>query len=180
IVRDVSVGHDQRVTAHARHPAALDGAPVDGDKLANLVVVADLEPGGFAGVSDVLRRHADRTEGKEAVVRADFRRSLDGDVRNQMAAFAHFDFRANHAIGADLAGGMNLRARIDDGCGMNQCGSFWRGVRLSWNVWLRAFGHTGAYSGSSVSAAPSDPPRPRAASTSWQLTTASATRLAPT
>ena len=130
IVRDVSVGHHQRVAADASHPAALDRAPVDGDKLANLVVVADLEPRGFAGVGDVLRRHADRAEGKEAIVRADFRRSFDGDVRNQMAAFAQFDLRPNHAIGADLAGGMDLGAGIDDGRGMNLCGSLRHGIRL--------------------------------------------------
>ena len=61
IVRDMGVGHDQRVAANAGQSAALDGAAVDGDKLANLVVVADLEARRFAGVGDVLRRHADRT-----------------------------------------------------------------------------------------------------------------------
>ena len=68
IVRDVGVSHHQYMAAHASQSAALDGAAVDGDKLANLVMVADLEPRGFAGVGEVLRRHADRAEGKEAVV----------------------------------------------------------------------------------------------------------------
>ena len=65
IVRDVGVSHDQHVAAHAGQSAAFHRAAVDGDKLANLVVVADLEPRGFAGVGEVLRRHADRAEGKE-------------------------------------------------------------------------------------------------------------------
>ena len=61
IMRDMGVGHDQRVAANASQSAALDGAAVDGDKLANLVVVANLEARRFTGVSDVLRRHADRS-----------------------------------------------------------------------------------------------------------------------
>ena len=68
IVRDVGVSHDQYMASHASQAAALDGAAVDGDELANLVMVTDLEPSGFAGVGEVLRRHADRAKRKEAVV----------------------------------------------------------------------------------------------------------------
>ena len=80
IVRDVGVSHDQGVVANTSDSAAFDGAAVDGDKLANLVVIADLEAGGFPGVGKILRRHADRTEGKKAVVRTDFGRPFDGHV----------------------------------------------------------------------------------------------------
>src|ERR1700690_3103045 len=69
IVRDVGVSHDQGMTTYASNAATLHGAPIDGDKLANLVVVADLEPRGFAGVGDVLRRQPNRREGIETIVR---------------------------------------------------------------------------------------------------------------
>ena len=182
IVRDVGVSHHQGVAAHAGQSAALDGAAVDGDELANLVVVADFEPGRFAGVGQVLRRHADRAEGKEAIVCADPGRSFDGDVRNQVAAFAQFDLRTDHAIRADLAGRMNLRARIDNGGGMN---AVWKiGATESTGAvsgWLRCFAIRGlGFRLVRLCCAPFDHARPRAVSTNWQLTTASATRLAPT
>ena len=68
IVRDVGISHNQYMASHASQTAALDGPAVDGDKLANLVMVTDLEPSRFAGVGEVLRRHADRAKRKEAVV----------------------------------------------------------------------------------------------------------------
>src|ERR1700687_3721880 len=74
IVCNMRIGHDQRVTAYAGHSAALDRTPVDGDKLANFVVVSDLETCWFTGVGEVLWRHADRREGKETIVRPDFGR----------------------------------------------------------------------------------------------------------
>jgi len=119
IVRDVGVGHDQRVAAHAGEPAAFDRAAINCDELANLIVIADFETGGLARVGQVLRRHPDRTEWEETIVRADPAWAFDGHVRNQAAVFAQFHFRADHAIRADLAGGMNLGARINDGRGMN-------------------------------------------------------------
>ncbi len=119
IMRDVGVGHHQHVTAHARQPAALDRAAVNRDKLANLVLVADLEAGGFAGVSKVLRRHADRAEGKEPIVFTDLCWPFDGDVRKQTAPFAQFDIRTKHTIRTDFAGHVNFRVGIDDGGGMD-------------------------------------------------------------
>src|ERR1700690_4378332 len=100
-----------------------------------------------------------------------------------MAAFAQLNLRPDHTVGADLAGRGNFRGGINDCSGMNQGKTWRRGPRSNGTFSLPTFRHTGVYSDSSASAdapAPSDPPRPRAVSTSWQLTTASATRLTPT
>ena len=59
VVRDVHVDHEQVVVAHAGVAAAVAGATVDRHVLANLVVVAHHEPGGFAAELQVLRIAAD-------------------------------------------------------------------------------------------------------------------------
>ena len=103
IVRDVGVGHDQRVAADPSQPAAFDGAAIDGDELADFVVIADFEARGLAGVGQVLRRHSDRAEGKESIVGADPVGPFDGDVRHQIATLAQFNLGPDHAIRANLA-----------------------------------------------------------------------------
>ena len=110
----ISVWLPTRVTSAAFH-----GAAADGDALANLVVVADLQPRRLAFVGNILRRHADGAERKEGVVGADFRGPFDRHVRHQTAALAQFDLGANHAIRTDLARCRNFCPRIDDGGGMN-------------------------------------------------------------
>src|SRR6266478_84228 len=119
IMSDVSVGHDQVMVADLREPAAFYRAAIDGNELANLVVIADFQARRFARVRDVLRRQADRREREESIVDADLRRSFHGDVRHQVAALAQFDPRPNYAVGSDLAGGVNLGFGVNDGCGVN-------------------------------------------------------------
>ena len=123
IVTDVGVGHDEQVAANFGEASALRRAAINGHKLADFVVIADLEAGWFAFVSDVLRRHTDGAEGKESVVGADSGRSFDGHMRRQTATFAKFDVGPDHAIGPDLAGRRNLRARINQGRRMYVHGS---------------------------------------------------------
>ena len=105
IMRDVGVSHNQDVAAHAGQSAALNGAAVDGNELANLVVVANFQARGFASVGQILRCHPDRAKREEAVVGANLGGPLDGHVRNQMATFSQLDVCPDHAIGADLAEG---------------------------------------------------------------------------
>ena len=88
IVRDVGVGHDQVVVADSGAGSAFDGAAVDGDELADHVVAADFEAGGFAGVGDVLRGEADGAEGEELIVRSDSGCALDDYVGGEMAGFS--------------------------------------------------------------------------------------------
>jgi len=116
IVGNVGIRHDQVVIAHPCHATTFHRSAIDGDELANLVVIANFQLSGLAGVSDVLRRQSDGRKWKEAVIGANFGRALHRDVRNQVASFAKLHLWPNHTVGADFAGRMNLRQRIDNGC----------------------------------------------------------------
>ena len=159
-------------------PAALHRAAIDGDALANLVVIADLQPRRLALVGNILRRHADGAKGKEAIVRADLRRPFDRNMRHQMAALAQFDVRADHAIGPDLARRRNLRARINDGRGMYRSWTSNDGILGRWILTIAATLQAAQRSANSRRQRPLRfAPRPRELSMSWHDTMASATRL---
>ena len=98
IVRNVGIGHDQVVVADSSAAPAFHCAAVDGDILADFVMIANLQPCRFARIGDVLRRQAYRSEREKAIVRANFRGAFEGDVRNQTAALAKLDLGADHAI----------------------------------------------------------------------------------
>ena len=119
VVCDMSVSHHQRVAPDAGNAAALHCSTVDGDELSDLAVVADFETRGLAGVSEVLRRHADRGEGEDSVVSSDSSWTLNRDMRNQVAALAQFDVRSNDAIGTNLAGRVHVCASVNDCGGMD-------------------------------------------------------------
>src|SRR5208337_217793 len=119
IMCDVGIGHDQVVAADPGASPALYGAAIDGDKFTNGVMVADLQPRRFAGIADVLRRHANRGKREENVARADFRGTFDGDVREQTAAFGEFHPRPDYAVRPNFARRMYFAFWIDDRCGMN-------------------------------------------------------------
>src|SRR5262249_24044502 len=138
IVRDVCIGHDQVAVANSCAASAFERAAIDGDVLPNLVAVADFQTRGLACVGQILRSHADCSKGKEAIIFAYLRRSLDRDVRDQMASFADFDAGADYAVRADLAGRMNLRVRVDDGCGVD--GHSTQRSAVSKSTWQLAIG----------------------------------------
>src|SRR5437879_11613888 len=100
-------------------PPALDRDAVDGDIFANLVVIANLEPGRLAVVGHILRRHPNGRERKEAIVSPDFRGTLNRHVRHQMTPLTEFDIRPNHAIRPDLARLMHPRTGVNNRGGMN-------------------------------------------------------------
>src|ERR1700737_3705251 len=102
IVRNVGIGHDQVVVADPGASPALHRAAVDGDKLADYVMVADLQPCRFTRVGDVLRRQANRSKREETIVRANCRGAFDRDVRSKTAALANLDLGPNHTIRSDL------------------------------------------------------------------------------
>src|SRR5215467_10150181 len=80
IVRDVCVCHYQYVIAHACQAAALYGATIDGGKLADYVVVANLEARWFACIADVLWCEADTAKREELIVRANPGRAFDHNM----------------------------------------------------------------------------------------------------
>src|SRR5690242_21781912 len=101
IVRDVGLGHDQAVVADARDHAAARGAAMNGDKLANLVACADARFGWFAFVFEILRREADRNEGKDVCLGTDRRASVDDYVRLEPHLVADYDLVADDAVRTD-------------------------------------------------------------------------------
>src|SRR5581483_6477309 len=132
---------------------AFNRAAIDGDELANDVVIADFEARGFAAVADILRREADGRKRKEAIILADCCWAIDGYVRDQFAGFAEFDVCTYCAIRTDSARWMDFRGGIEDGNGMD---THWCGLRRT---------HSGAVSSVSGCA-----PRPRSRSTRRQVT----------
>jgi hypothetical protein len=118
VVSDMGVSHDEVVAADASEASALDGTAIDGDELANDVVVANFEPRGLAVVADILRSKADGGKRKEVIMSSDFRGTIDGDVGDQFAGFAEFHVCADGAVRADFAGWMNFCGGIENGRGM--------------------------------------------------------------
>ena len=110
VVSDVGVSHDEVVAAYAGEASAFDGAAVDGDELANDIVVADFETRGLALIADILWRQTYGGKRKELIMAADLRGAVYGDVRDQLAGFAEFDVCTDGAVRADLAGWMNFRS----------------------------------------------------------------------
>src|SRR5690348_5079614 len=71
VMGNVGVGHDQGMAPNARQASAPCGAAIDGNELADNVVVPNLQTRGFAFVAQVLRRHSDRRERKKSVASSD-------------------------------------------------------------------------------------------------------------
>src|SRR5690606_29903934 len=121
VVGDVAVGQQPVVVAHAGDAAAVAGAAVDGDELAEHVAVADHQLGALAGELLVLRLAADGAVADEAVAAADPGRAGEAAVRADLAAVADLDLRADHGEGADAhalaqaGGGIDDRGGVDLG-----------------------------------------------------------------
>jgi hypothetical protein len=70
VVSDVRISHDEAVAADSRDSAALSGSAVDGDVLADVVMVTDLEARFLAFGAEVLWGGSGRGEREEAVMAA--------------------------------------------------------------------------------------------------------------
>src|SRR5438270_143923 len=115
---DVGIRHDEAVAADASNAAARRRATMDGHAFADHVVVADLQPSFLAFKLQVLRLEAERRKGKDTIVGADVRRTLEHNMRQEFAALAHLNLFADNAEGADGATRGNPRCRMDDSGGM--------------------------------------------------------------
>ena len=116
VVRDVRVGHEEVVRADRRDAAAADRAAVDGDELAEDVVVADAQLGPLALELQVLRLGADRRLSEEAIALADGRGAFDAHVRADDRAGADGDVRADDRVRPDADVGRERGIAADD-CG---------------------------------------------------------------
>ena len=102
IMRDVSVGHDERVIADAGHSSAFWRAAVDGDKFTNDVVLTYSQMGRLAGVSNILRSETNGRKGEEVIVGADRGGPFHHYVRREFAVFADFYIWPDDAVGPDF------------------------------------------------------------------------------
>src|SRR5262249_19689531 len=121
IMRDVHISEKQIALADRGLPAILRGADMNGDELANDIVVADHEPRGLAAVFAILRNLADGRELKDAIARADLRAAgqhhvrtdhgprADRDLGTDNRERAYFDIVCKLCTGIDQSRRMNAR-----------------------------------------------------------------------
>ena len=86
-MRHVAVSHDRAVIAHLGRPAVFT-TPVDGHKLADRGVVADLHGGILAFVFEILRNTGDHRTGEDPAVFADAGAFHDRHITADPGAFA--------------------------------------------------------------------------------------------
>ena len=98
-----------------RHAAAADGAAMDGDELAEHVLLADDEPRRLARVLQVLRPQADRGQREHLVVVAELGVAVDHRRRADLAAPPDPDVRPDGGVRADRRAGADDRGRVDVG-----------------------------------------------------------------
>lgn len=124
---DVGVTKDQIVGADASG-SGFGGAAVDGDVFPENIVIADMQPGGFADVFEILGFPADRGEGKKFVVFANRAMTFDDDVGMQHAVIAECDIGTDHAVRADADIIADLGEWGNNGGGVNHGRTFrWSG-----------------------------------------------------
>src|SRR5215475_2034593 len=120
IVPDMSTDHEEAAVAHMREPAAIFGAGVHGDMLANVTAGADLEPRRSAAILDRLRRRAERRERIDLGARSDAGMAGHVNMSDQGASLADHNIRADHAIGTDCHLRPDRRSLSDAGGRINR------------------------------------------------------------
>ena len=103
IVPDVRVGHEKIMRADHGLPVGF-GRAVNGDVLAENVVVADAQARRLVPVFQILRRVADDTARVKRIVRADGRQAREINVRPDDAVRAQLHAFVNHGIRPDANG----------------------------------------------------------------------------
>ena len=102
IVGDVRAGHQKIVAADRRDAVFFFGGPVDRDRFADHVVIADDHLRVAAAVAHILRIAADHDAGKEMIVLAERHVAHQRHVVFQLRAAADAHLRADHAERPDL------------------------------------------------------------------------------
>ena len=115
IMRDVGIGQEEAAIPDDRRSRAVHGARIHRHAFADDAILADHEGGRLALVAQVLRRVADRREGKDPGPGTHDGVAIDHGVAHELAAVAELDIRPNHAIRADPDIVPYPRLRIDDG-----------------------------------------------------------------
>src|SRR6185437_665562 len=147
-VGDVDAGHQEVVAPDAGHAAALGGAAVHGDVLAERVAVADLEGRVLARVGALLRVPAEDGEGVHHVARAEARPGADHGVGVQHGVRAEAHAGLDDGEGADGDAGLEPSFGGDEGQGMDD------GRGHGWRSTMEASSSPSAQSAPSTLASP--------------------------
>src|SRR3989344_412022 len=118
VMRQMAIGHDEIVMTEPRHTPARHGGAIESAVLPDDVPIADLKPGGFAFVPQMLRRIAQGRELVNFIVPADTRRPVDDDVRTDPGIVTDLHARTDDAEGTNMDVFPDFRARVNDGLGM--------------------------------------------------------------
>jgi len=118
-MRDMRLGHDEAVIAGPGDPATTQGAAMNRHELANPITPANFSCGGFARKLQILRRQANRNEGKDVGFVAYPSATVNDTVAVEVHPFAQYDFIANHGIRTDPAARPDLGIRTNDRGGMD-------------------------------------------------------------
>src|SRR5262249_11621552 len=121
IVRDVGLGHEQVVVPDARDSSSSCRPAMYGDKLANMVPLADLNRRRFTGVLKVLRGESDRGKREDVSVGADTCFAIDDSMRLKANAVGQLNLIAHSTKGTDMTIFADLRRGAKDGGRMNKC-----------------------------------------------------------
>jgi hypothetical protein len=116
---NVGVGHDEIVIPQKSLPSPSHGSPVDGYKLAYLVIVADDQSGRLALIAQSLGSAPKGNEGEQMAPIPDFRPSLGYHMRFQDGIFPDLYIFPDYTVGPDLDPGGQLGFGMDNGCWMD-------------------------------------------------------------
>src|SRR5207244_4540567 len=101
IVGDMAAGHDERVAAERRYAVFFFGAAIDGDSLADDVLVAHYGLGVGAAVANVLWLTAQDSARKDSIVLADRNPTHNRHVIQQVRSATNPRLGTNHAERTD-------------------------------------------------------------------------------
>ncbi len=120
VMGHMGICHDQAVVADPRDHTAILGARIDGDRLPDGAVLADLQAGVLAMKLEVLRLVADRGEREDAGPRANGRVAFHHGVGDEFYIVAQRNLWPHDAVGPNSHPGPELSAVSNDGRRVNE------------------------------------------------------------
>ena len=113
VVGHVAAGHEKIMVADSGKAVLFFRGPVDGNALADDVMIADDHFGVAASIADVLRFAADHSAGINVIVTADGHMAHQGDAVFQFGSAADANVRPHNAVGADFHFVVDLGPGVD-------------------------------------------------------------------
>ena len=118
VVTDMTVGHEEVVRTEAGGIVRIVRA-MNGDVLANNVVVTNHDGGRTATKAEILRKIADDGAGVDAVARAEGGCAGEINMGTDLAFVADADFPIDHGVGTNADPGTDASTGMNDSGRMN-------------------------------------------------------------